>query len=103
MASEVRSAPVNASLAGANVIVAAVLDREIVVLGYKILCAGAVTVTWESEDGSVLDGPCAFAANGGESTPETENGHFAAHQSEGLVMNLSAGVQVGGHVKYALV
>jgi hypothetical protein len=102
-AERIESVPVNANGLGANVIVPAEPNRIIVVLSYKIVCADAVSVTWESGGGDVLDGPCAFAANGGESTSDSENGHFATKRGEALVMDLSAPVQVGGHLKYALV
>lgn len=97
------SAPVNASQAGANTIVAAVADRVIVVLAYKIICAGDVVITWESGGGSILDGPCSFSANGGESSPDSERGHFWTGRGEALILNLSGAVQVGGHLKYALI
>ena len=100
---QVFSVSINASSSGANTIVAAQPGYIIVVTAYKIVCAGAVTVTWESSGGRDLDGPCAFAANGGESTPVSPDGHFWTDLGEALIMTLSGAVQVGGHVAYTLV
>jgi hypothetical protein len=98
-----QSANINASASGNNTIVAAVGGKKIKVLQYKVVVSANVTVTWESSGGSVLDGPCAFAANGGEAPPYCPVGHFDTLTGEGLVMNLSSAVQVGGHLKYVLV
>lgn len=94
---------VNASASGNNTIVAAVTGKKIRVLQYKVICAGAVTVTWESSGGTVIDGPCAFSANGGEAPPYCPVGHFETLVGEGLVMNLGGAVQVGGHLIYVTV
>ena len=96
-------ASINISSAGANVVIPAVPGRSIIVLLYKIVCSGAVTVTWESSGGTVLDGPCSFSGNGGESAPYSEHGHFRTLRGEGLVIDLSAGVQVGGHLLYGVI
>ena len=95
-------ASINATSAGANTVVAAVPGKRIVVLKYKRIAAAAVTVTWESSGGAVLDGPCALAANGGEVEPFCVSGHFSTLQSEGLVLYLSGSVQVGGNLLYTL-
>lgn len=94
---------INASLSGDNVIVAGVSGLRIVALQYVIVVAGAVTVSWEASGGAVHGGPMAFAANGGAAPPFNPLGHFATPRGEGLVLNLTAGVQVGGHLTYALV
>jgi hypothetical protein len=60
-------------------------------------------MTWESSGGTVLDGPCSFGANGGAAPPYCEHGHFRTRKSEGLVLNLSGAVQVGGHILYGLI
>ena len=93
----------NVSSSGNNTVVAAVAGKQIVLLAGDLVCAGAVTITWESGGGSILDGPKAFAANGGQLYPFDENGHFASVSGESLLLNLNGAVQVGGRVKYALV
>jgi hypothetical protein len=100
---QIRQAAINASTSGDNTIVAAVPGKQILVLLYKIVCSDAVTVTWESGGGTVLDGPCTFAASGGESSSFCEHGHFRSSKGESLVLNLSGAVQVGGHLLYGLI
>lgn len=96
-------APINASSSGNNTIVAAVTGKTIVVLKYKYIASGAVIATWESSGGTILDGPCSLAANGGAQEPHNDHGHFAAVYGEALVLNLSAAVQVGGSLVYCLI
>lgn len=96
-------AVVNASASGDNTVVAGTSGMQIVVLQYTIVASAAVTVTWESSGGAVLGGPMAHAANGGVATPYNPTAHFVTTSGEGLVLNLSSAVQVGGHVSYILV
>jgi hypothetical protein len=100
----VQQCTVNASSNGANTLIAAVPGKKLVVLlGRLGPAAGAVTVTMQSSGGTVLDGPTALAANGGYIYPQSDFGHFATGLSEGLVLNLSGAVQVGGYLLYAIV
>lgn len=99
----VNASSVNASSSGNNTAIAAVAGKRIIVLQGDLIAAGAVTVTLQSSGGSVLDGPMAFAQNGGKIYPESTYGHFATAIGEGLVINLNGAVQVGGHLVYALV
>jgi hypothetical protein len=94
---------INAALSGSNTIVAAVAGRRIVVLFKKEVAAGAVSIRWESSGGLILSGPCSTPATGGAVDGEMEGGHFATLPGEALLMNLGGAVQVGGHLKYALV
>lgn len=97
-----RSATVNASTNGANTVIAAVPGKVIRVISYVLVCASAVNVTWESDGGTILGGPMPFAANGGAAPPKDDSGMFDTLSGEGLVLFLSSGVQVGGHVKYVV-
>lgn len=99
----IQRSAINVSSSGLNLIVPATPGYSIVVFQYKLVCAGAVSVTWESSGGTVLDGPCAFAANGGVSEPKNEMGHFATVKGEGLSIFLSGATQVGGHVVWGLI
>jgi hypothetical protein len=99
---DVQGAAINASDAGDNTLVAGVADRRIVVLSYSLVASQAVTATFESEDGTVIGGPCAFSGNGGISVPECSHGLFAAKTGEALVLDLNGAVQVGGHLVYAV-
>lgn len=100
---EVFSAPVNVSASGNTTAIAASAGKRIVTLAGDLIAAGAVTVTVQSSGGTVLDGPFAFAANGGKVYPQVDWGHFATGLGEGLVINLGGTIQVGGHLLYALV
>lgn len=93
---------INASNSGLTQIVPATAGYQIVVIQYKLVCSAAVAVTWESSGGTVLDGPCSFAANGGVSEPPNDYGHFASVRGEGLSLFLSTATQVGGHIVWGL-
>lgn len=93
---------INVSAAGLTTIVPGTAGYSIVVYQYKIVCANGVSVTWESSGGTVLDGPCAFAQNGGVSEPLNLSGHFASLRGEGLALFLSGAVQVGGHLVWGI-
>jgi hypothetical protein len=99
---DVMGAAINAAGAGDNTLVAGIPDRRIVALSYSLVASEAVTAAFESEDGTVIGGPCAFTANGGISVPECSHGLFAAKTGEALVLDLSGAVQVGGHLVYAV-
>ena len=96
-------AQINASASGNNTVVSAVGGKKIRVLQFMVVCAGAVTTTWESSGGSVISGPSAFSQNGGAAPPYCPIGHFETLVGEGLVLNLGSAVQVGGHLIYVLV
>ncbi len=97
------TAAINATLMGSNTVVAAVAGKRIAVVKYKRIASAAVTATWESSGGLVLDGPCALAANGGEAEALCLSGHFATVAGEGLVLYLSGATQVGGNLLYILI
>lgn len=98
---------INASLAGDNTIVAAILGRKIRVVNYTLISAGAVTVTWKSGT-TAISGPMPLAANGGMApsssvlTPSGLIGVFETNANEALVLNLGGAVAVGGHLTYIL-
>ena len=96
-------APIAASNSGDNTIVAAVGGRQIRVIKYSIVAAGAVVVTWKSSTAGAISGAMAFASNGGISEPEAEAGIMQTAVGEDLVLNLGAAVSVGGMVTYILV
>jgi hypothetical protein len=97
---------VSASSAASNVIVAAVAGKSIAVMGLQLIAAGDVTVTIEDSDGTNLIGPMAISANGGFVMPPAHDWsaipYTVTAPGKGLNMLLSAGVQVGGAVQYAL-
>jgi hypothetical protein len=102
--SELRPVAVNASDAGDNILLAAVPGRRIAVLYGDLVAAGAVTISVEAGDGTVLDGPFAAPAAGwGKIYPQADHAHFVTPVGESLVLDLSAGVQVGGHLMCGLI
>jgi hypothetical protein len=96
-------AAINASSSGNNTVISAVASKQIVVISYDFVCAGAVTVTWESSGGSIIGGPQSYAANSGINGGENLHGHFETVRGEGLVLDLSGAVQVGGKLSYVLI
>lgn len=101
--SDMQHAAVNVSSSGNTTIVAAVAGKSIMVMQYDLVAAGDVAVTFQSSGGTVVNGPRAFAANGGISSPYAPHGHFKTAKGEGLVLNLGGAVQVGGSILYGLV
>lgn len=90
----------NAAAAGNTTVVASLAGKRIMPIKYSLVCAGAVTVQWRSGGGANLSGPMAYAANGGISEPECRAGIMASVAGEGLVLNVSGAVQVGGMLTY---
>lgn len=94
---------INVSGAGVNLIASGLPGYSILVMQFDLICAAAVSLRWESQDGTVLDGPCSYAANGGKETPWCEHGIFRTRRGDGLYIFLGAAIQVGGHVQYTYV
>ena len=93
-------AEIDVASAGDNTIVAAVTGKKIRVLQYSLVCSDATTVQWKSSGGSTLSGDMSFAANGGISSAFSPSGLFETVAGEALVLNLSAGNPVSGHLVY---
>lgn len=99
-----RSATVNASSSGDNNIVSGIAGKTIRVLSYLLIAAAPVTVRWESEDGTLLAGPMAMAANTPLVAPPNPEGYFQTVTSgDDLHLNLSGAVAVGGHITYTVI
>lgn len=88
---------------GANTLVVGVADKRIRVLSYKLSASGAVDAKFQS-DGEDLTGWAYMPAAGwGEVEPFNGAGYFESATGEDLVLFLSDGVAVGGHLTYVLV
>ena len=88
------------SASGDNTIVTAVASHQIRVLSVVLVASGAVNCKWESANSATpLSGPMNFAANGGYSM-SSDYGLFETASGAALVLNLSSGVQVDGHISY---
>jgi hypothetical protein len=98
---EVKRAVISASASGSNQIVAAVSGKKIVVLGYTIVAAGAVTAQWKSGSTNI-SGAMSLAANGGAAVPTVDNeiGCMETAADAALNLNLGGAVSVAGHLTY---
>ncbi|RMH18628.1 MAG: hypothetical protein D6698_06765 [Gammaproteobacteria bacterium] len=91
---------IDTSTSGNTVLVAAASGKKIRVLSYTVVAGGPVTVKFN--DGSNdLTGPITLSAAGdGGSASLPEGGLFETPAGSALNINLSAAVQVGGHITY---
>lgn len=98
--SEPKFAPINAASSGDNTIVAAVAGKKIRVLAYTAIANGAVNARWQSGDaGSYLSGALPLAAQAG-AAPAFGGGLLETASGELLNLELSAAIQVSGHLTY---
>lgn len=95
-------APISTSASGNTTIVAAVPGFNIIVLGYLLVAAAAVSVAFEDGDGLIVSGPYPISATGGNAPAVHPFGQFVIKSGSALVLNLSAAVLVGGHLSYGL-
>jgi hypothetical protein len=103
-------APVNVSSSGDNQIIAGVAGKTIRVLSYTLTINGAVNVYWKSGTSgtgtnTTLTGPLYGASAGGGEVatgPPGVEPLFWCVVGDGLYLNLSGAVAVGGHVTYAI-
>lgn len=99
-------AKVTASSSGLNVVVAAVVSKKIRVVSAKLVANAAVNAKWQSQAASPdvqtdLTGLSYFGAQGdGEVLGYNPVGWFQSASGEGLTLNLSGSVAVGGHITY---
>jgi hypothetical protein len=85
-----------------NIVAAPAAGERIRVLGYALVAAGAVGVYWT--DGTTQQtGAMPLAANGGVVAGVDGAGWFDCGAGLPLKLNLSAAVQVSGHVRYEVV
>lgn len=96
----VRPLAFSADSSGNNLLIPGITGIVLIVFQYSFVCAGAVTVSWESSGGTVISGAQAYAANGGIERVWRDHGCFRTLKGEGLVLDLSGAVQVGGDLMY---
>jgi hypothetical protein len=108
------TAVINASASGANVLVAASAvptGFAVRVLAWQLSLSGAVNAKFQSSGGTDLPGlvygPLASGAPQSVNSPplglDANRGQFQTLKNEGLTLNLSAAVAVGGYVIYEFV
>jgi hypothetical protein len=98
-----RWAPIDASSAGDNEILALVAGRKIRVIGIKFSVADAVVLTWKS-NATALGAAETYKAGGGMSDYWGPHGcFFETGVGEALNLGLSGAVQVSGWLNYILI
>lgn len=101
-------ASIDTATSGDNTIVAAASGRKIRVIAYTAIASGDVSIRWKSASTS-LSGAMAVAANGGAAPSgagESPSGYIGLMETapgEALILNLSAAIQVSGHITYQLI
>lgn len=98
-AGNAKFAPIQASSAGDNTIVAANASKSFRVISYVISASGAVNAKWKRGSTDV-SGLLYMDAKGGAVANEAQKGHFETNINEALILNLSGAVAVGGHITY---
>lgn len=89
--------------AGDNTIVTADPTRKIKVVSYVIVANAAVSTTWKSGAGTQKSGAMPLAQNGGVAIAGSADAPIIETAvNNDLVLNLSSGVQVSGHLRYFL-
>lgn len=103
----VTSAAISTSSSGNTQLVALSSGQTVYVCGYKTVSAGAVSANFIYGTGTAcatgetaIEGPSAYAANGGALATNAGAVQFKTAVSNALCIKLSAGVQTGGYVTY---
>jgi hypothetical protein len=97
--------PVNISSSGLQVLIQGAPGKQIKVFRGKLLCAGAVNLTILDGASTTLDGPLPFSANEGmilDFIGYDMPPWYTTSPGNSPMINLSAGVQVGGNLDYLL-
>jgi hypothetical protein len=99
--------PIDTATSGDNTLVTPPAGKQIVVVQYTLIAAGAVSVRWKSGASNNLSGALPLAANSAISADLGGNypgrqGALATNAGQALVLNLSANVQVSGHIVYEI-
>lgn len=103
-AEKVGTAAINVSSSGDNTVLAGTSGYICVVLGYVLLAAGTVVVTFKDSTPATLSGPYTVSTSSGNFGDCSTSGlQFVAASGKDLILNLGGAVQVGGHLLYALV
>jgi hypothetical protein len=104
VACSIQFARVAASASGATNLVAATGGRKIRVVGFTLSASAAVNAKFANHSaGTDLTGLLYMGATGGIGGGFKQVGHFETAVGDGLDLNLSAAVPVGGMLQYILV
>lgn len=96
-------APIALSSSGDSVaIIPGIPGRKVVIYQGLVVAGGAVSLTVKSSGGTALSGAMPIAANGnGLDWRYTGAGYFVSLPGEGIILNLSGSVTLGGFFNYA--
>ena len=101
LANELSFQSIDISSSGDTTIVTGIAGQKIIVYSIVVVVAAALNVVWKSGSTTII-GQCNLAANGGYHL-ESIVGITETADGDHLIINLSAGDQVGGTVTYAQV
>jgi len=100
---EIQRAIIDDAGSGDNELVAAVTNKQIVVIHYSMIASAAVNARFESgAGGDALTGQMNLTTNSGISD-RFEKGLFETNAGESLNLELSGAVSVDGYLSYILV
>jgi hypothetical protein len=97
--SNVKFATISASMSGNTSVVSAVTGRKLRVLSYTYVVEGAVDVKFTDESGD-LTGAMTHGTEGEGVAVAATAGLFETTAGEALRINLSANINVRGHLSY---
>jgi hypothetical protein len=93
-------AAIGTTAGGDTTLVAAVPGKKLRVLKYTVVTSAAVGLKFRSSSGADLTGAMPLAANAGVGGAWCPAGLFETLAGDALVLNLSAGATVAGHLTY---
>ncbi len=93
--------PIDTSSSGDNTLIAGVVGKRIVVLGYTLIAGDIVNVQWKSA-ANKLSGVLTLIGSTGASPATNPRGVLICNPGESLKLNLSLAIYVGGHLTYEI-
>lgn len=97
--------PINLSASGLGILVQGQAGKQIKVFRLKLITSGTTNITILDGASTILDGPLYFSANEGmilDFTCIDMPPWYTTSPGNSLMINLSAGVMVGGNLDYLL-
>ena len=76
--------------------------QKLRVMSANVIASNAVNVKWQTSSGADLTGLAYLAQNGGYILPYNPLGWFETLALDNLLINLSVGNAIGGHITYIL-
>jgi hypothetical protein len=79
-----------------------VSGKKLRVMAANVIASNAVNVKWQTQSGADLTGLAYLTTNGGYILAYNPIGWFETVIGDGLEINLSSNIPVGGHITYIL-